>query len=281
MNIASRAMLAVSLTVSLYSADDAVAGVNFVAPGVAGSVTNLTVGSAVYDVAFVGTLTHTAWVNQLDFSTEAAAQAAIVALAAEMNAAGAASMRFTTPGSTFDFTTGTVWYSASATQLFGESLIKSGSNWQLANPFPGGATAPINGSFPLALDFTLVPQTAWTNVGSGLAGIAGIPQLAGTGTLASGSAGSLTLTSAQALAPAMLFVSAASTPVPFFSGTLVPFPVVLAVPVATNGAGTISIPFTMPANVPSATSIYCQYAIQDAAAVNGVALSNALVGLTP
>lgn len=281
MNIPTNALLSLSLAALSFASDRAVAGVNFVAPGVAGSVTNLTVGSAVYDVTFVGTVTHASWVNQLDFATEAAAQAAVVALAAELNAASAVSMRFTTPGSTFDFTMGTVWYAANATQLFGETLLKSGSNWQLANPLPGGATAPINNAFPLALDFTLVPSNAWTNLGNGLAGIAGIPQLAGTGTLASGSAGSLTLTAARPSAPAMLFVSASSAPVAFFGGTLVPFPVVLAVPVATNGAGTIAIPFTMPANVPSATSIYGQYAIQDAAAANGVALSNALVGVTP
>jgi hypothetical protein len=37
----------------------------------------------------------------------------------------------------------------------------------------------------------------------------------------------------------------------------------------------------MPAGVPGGTSLVLQWAIQDAAAVQGVALSNALKGLTP
>ncbi len=275
------AFAAFSFAALLISPDQAVAGVNFVAPGVAGSVTNLTVGAAVYDVAFIGNVSHASWVSQLDFNSEAGSQAAIVALAAQLNAAGAISVRFTTPGGTFDFTQGTLWYAADATTLYGETLIRSGSNWQLANPFPGGATAPINGAFPLALDFTLVSPTPWTNLGSGLAGISGIPQLTGTGTLAAGSAGTLSLTSARPTAPAMLFVSLTSAPAQFYGGLLVPFPATLTVPLATNGTGSLLLPYTWPSGVPSGTSLYCQYAIQDAAAVKGVALSNALVGVTP
>lgn len=272
---------AFSLASLLVSSGQAFAGVNFVAPGVAGSVTNLTVGADVYDVTFVGTISHASWVSQLDFSTEAEAQAAIVALAAELNAAGATTAQFTTPGGTFDFTQGQLWYAADATTLYGETLIKSGSTWQLANPFPGGSTAPINGAFPLALDFTLVTPSAWTDLGEGLAGVAGEPQLTGTGTLAAGSAGSLTLTSAKPAAAVLLFVSLASVPAPFKGGVLVAFPPVVVMPLATDGTGALPLPFTWPAAVPSATSLYFQYAVQDAAAVKGVALSNALGAVTP
>lgn len=279
--IALKTLAALSIAALLMASDRADAGVNFVAPGVVGSVTNLTVGSAVYDVTFVGNVSHISWASQLDFGTEADAQAAIVALAAQLNGAAAVTLRFTTTSGTFDFTTGQLWYAADATTLYGETLIKSGSNWQLANPFAGGATAPLNNAFPLAIDFTLVSPPAWTNLGSGLAGVSGIPQLAGTGTLAAGSAGTLTLTSARPSAPAMLFVSLASTPVPLYGGVLLAFPVALTVPLTTNAAGMVQIPFTWPSGVPSGTSIYCQYAIQDAAAVKGVSLSNALRGVTP
>jgi hypothetical protein len=275
------ALATLSLASLLTSSGQAFAGVNFVAPGVAGSVTNLTVGGDVYDVTFAGNISHAAWVSQLDFSTEAEAQAAVVALAAELNAAGAITLRFTTPSGTFDFTTGNLWYAANATTLFGETLIKSGSNWQLANPFPGGSTAPINGAFPLALDFTLVSAPTWANLGGGLAGVGGVPQLAGTGTLVGGSAGSLSLTSAKPSSPALLFLSLTSTPAPFKGGVLVPVPPLLTVNLATNASGGIALPFTWPSGVPAATSLYFQYAIQDAAAINGVALSNALKAVTP
>jgi hypothetical protein len=270
-----------SLASLLTAFGPAFAGVNFVAPGVAGNVTNLALGGKLYDVAFAGNVSHAAWVSQLDFSNEADAQAAIVALAAELNAAGATTLQFTTPSSTFNFTTGTLWYAADATSLYGETLIKSGSNWQLANPFPGGATAPINSAFPLALDFTLVSTEPWSDLGFGKPGVNGIPQLAGTGTLVGGSAGSVVLTNAKASTPAMLFVSLASTPTPFLGGTLVPVPPVLVIPLGTDAAGAISLPFTWPAGIPSATSLWFQYAISDAAAIHGVSLSNAIQATTP
>jgi hypothetical protein len=121
----------------------------------------------------------------------------------------------------------------------------------------------------------------WTGLGSGLAGIGGVPSLAGAGTLAAGSPGSLSLASAKPSAPALLFVSLASSPVPFKGGTLVAFPFLVTVPLVTSAGGALVLPFTWPAGVPSATSLVFQDAIQDAAAVHGVALSNALKGVTP
>jgi hypothetical protein len=50
---------------------------------------------------------------------------------------------------------------------------------------------------------------------------------------------------------------------------------------ATNPLGGIPLGFIWPAGVPAGTNIYFQYAIQDASADYGVALSNALVGKTP
>jgi len=276
------ALVALLLASLLTASGQAFAGVNFVAPGVAGSVTNLTVGGNVYNVNFVGTVTHTNWANQLDFTTEADAQTAVSAVAAALNAAGGvASLRYTTNGGTFDHTGGVVWYAADLTSLYGETILKNGSNWQLANPFPGGATAPLNNSFPLALDFSLVAPPAWTNLGGGLAGVGGVPQLAGTGTLVGGQPASINLTTARPSAPAALFVSLSSVPSPFKGGTLVTVPVLLTVASTTSPAGTLALPFTWPAGLPSGFNIYYQYGIQDPAAVQGVALSNALKSTTP
>ena len=275
------ALASLSLALLLSAPNQAAAGVNFVAPGVVGSVTSLTVGANVYDVTFAGNISHAAWVSQLDFGSEADAQAAIVALAAALNGASATTLQFTTTSSTFNFTTGQLWYAADATTLHGETLIKSGSNWQLANPFAGGSTAPINGAFPLALDFTLVSPSVWTNLGGGLAGVSGVPQLVGTGTLVAGSAGSLALSSARPSAPALLFASLTSVPAPFKGGVLVALPPVLTMPLATNAGGALTLPFTWPSGVPSATSLYFQYVVQDPASVKGASLSNALKAVTP
>jgi hypothetical protein len=121
----------------------------------------------------------------------------------------------------------------------------------------------------------------WTDVGSGLAGVNGIPQLAGAGTLAPGSSCSLTLSSARPSSPALLFVAFASVPVPFKGGVLVAWPATLTVPLATSGAGAIVLPFVWPSGVPSGTAIWFQDAVQDAAAIHGASLSNGLRGLTP
>jgi phosphatidylinositol-3-phosphatase len=121
----------------------------------------------------------------------------------------------------------------------------------------------------------------WTDLGSGLAGVAGVPSLVGTGTLAAGSAGSLALTAANPSAAALLFVSLASSPVAFKGGTLVAFPSLVTVPLVTQADGTLLLPFTWPAGVPSATPLWFQDAISDPAAIHQVALSDALMATTP
>ena len=125
------------------------------------------------------------------------------------------------------------------------------------------------------------PGSPWTNLGSAFAGITGKPVLVGTGSLVSGTPGSLLLANARPLTPAILFISIASTPVPVKGGVLLAFPELLTLSLATSAAGTLPLPFTWPAGVPSGTPLTFQYVIKDAAALKGVALSNAVRGLTP
>jgi hypothetical protein len=101
------------------------------------------------------------------------------------------------------------------------------------------------------------------------------------GTLAPGSACSLSLTSAAASKPALLFVALASVPAPFKGGVLVATPVTIAIALATSGSGSLPLPLTWPSGLPSATALYFQYAIQDAAGPQGASLSNALKAVTP
>lgn len=123
---------------------------------------------------------------------------------------------------------------------------------------------------------------AWSDLGFAKASPIGSPVLYGVGSLAAGSLGFLTLEHAAPAAPSVLFLSASSTPVPnFFGGTLVAFPVVSALALATNGSGQIPVPFTMPAGVPASVSIYFQYVIGDPGASLGISLSNGLKAVTP
>jgi hypothetical protein len=121
----------------------------------------------------------------------------------------------------------------------------------------------------------------WSDIGSGLAGVNGKPVLAGTGGMAAGCTGSLSLTSAKPSSPALLFVALSSAPIPFKGGVLVANPFLLAVPLVTNGSGALALNYTWPSGIPGGTSLYLQYAVKDLAATQGVSLSNALEGATP
>ncbi len=125
---------------------------------------------------------------------------------------------------------------------------------------------------------TIGACSVFTDLGDALTGIAGDPQLAGTGTLTPGSPNSLDLTDAAPNALAILFAGLADNAVPFKGGTLHPVPVLAAVNLTTSPSGTVSLPFTWPPGVPPGFGFVTQFAIQDGAATKNVALSNALLG---
>ena len=113
----------------------------------------------------------------------------------------------------------------------------------------------------------------WTDLGSGLPGISGMPQLTGFGELLADSPGSIRLELAALSALVLLFVSTSSTPTPFKGGTLLTVPVLLTLPLATDSLADLLLPWTA---WPSGVSLFLQFAIQDSVAVKGAALSNAL-----
>ena len=133
----------------------------------------------------------------------------------------------------------------------------------------------------ITTDTVQIVSGQWSFLGSALAGIAGNPLLIGTGTLAAGSLDHLDLSLARPSAAAGLFIALSAGSVPFKGGTLVPFPFLAPVILATSASGTLQLPFLMPAGLPGGTPLVCQWAIQDAAAVQGVALSNAVKGVAP
>ncbi len=161
-------------------------------------------------------------------------------------------------------------------RLHATSAIDSCDVWAVGQYF-----VPTLGNQTLSEHYTAPCDTVWTDVGFALSGVAGEPLLAGTGPLTPGSSGALTLTQAASSAASVLFASVGSVPAPFKGGALVPLPAALALPLATSPLGTISLMFSdWPAGL-SGLDLYFQYAIQDAAAVKGVALSNALKADVP
>jgi hypothetical protein len=146
---------------------------------------------------------------------------------------------------------------------------------------PGGVVNDCDGDGLLdACDFTCGP---WEDQGCALAGITSDPVLTAMGALTGGSANQVDLTNAAPSATAGLFLALGPvTPAAFKGGTLKPIPFLIdPVILNTNPAGEIPIPFVMPPGIPPGTELWIQWAIQDAAAVKGVALSNAILGTTP
>ena len=60
-----------------------------------------------------------------------------------------------------------------------------------------------------------------------------------------------------------------------------PYPTAVRVRLTSDSRGLAVLPFTMPIGLPSATTFFFQAVVLDPAAVQGMALSNALEGLTP
>jgi len=123
---------------------------------------------------------------------------------------------------------------------------------------------------------------AWTDLGSGLAGVDGVPKLVGTGTLGFHTPGSLKLSHANPSKLAALVIATTSTPTPFKGGVLVPVPPIASFLLVTSPAGTLELSWSSwPSPGPAGATWFFQYAIGDAAAPSGVSLSNAVRGTQP
>jgi len=141
---------------------------------VATGITGLDVGGTTYDVGFIGTHTHTEWASMLDVTSLSAANDVILAIATAFDNAGVTSIRYETlSGGTFDYAVGTLYYGTTGTQLIGVSITPTGS-W---SNFVGASNAPLNNSYPFAVDLTVssvpVPAAVWL-FGSGMLGLIGV-----------------------------------------------------------------------------------------------------------
>jgi hypothetical protein len=135
--------------------------------------------------------------------------------------------------------------------------------------------------FNLSVDNVTVVPPRWTNEGLALAGVSGEPQLVGTGNLQGGATNQLDLTNAAPNTFAGVFWSTTATPLPFFGGTLLPFPFNGPILLGTDGSGALSVPFSLPVGIAPGTRLYVQVGVLDAAAPEGVSLSNAVRGTLP
>ena len=120
----------------------------------------------------------------------------------------------------------------------------------------------------------------FSDLGQGLAGVAGVPTLSGSGVLLGGEPVAFTLADAQPSATSALVISPFNLSAPFKGGTLVPAPTVL-LGFTTGVAGTVSLPLVWPTGLPSDLVLYLQWWVQDRAGPAGFSASNALSASTP
>lgn len=146
---------------------------------------------------------------------------------------------------------------------------------------PGHDTVFGAGVVNLAAALAATPADPWTDLAGGIAGVAGIPQLVGSGSLLPASLGTLQLSDAVPGKVGLMFIALTSVPAPFKGGTLLATPVLLLIPVATNGSGEFLLSFTWPLDVPSDLGLHFQVALPDTAAIKDVSLSNGLKATTP
>lgn len=122
----------------------------------------------------------------------------------------------------------------------------------------------------------LLTPAGFHDVGFGLAGSNGIPQLSGTGSLVAGTPMSATLSNAVASSPMFLVVGTNTALLPFLGGTLVPTPQIVLGGFTTDPAGSLVVSTTWPAGIPVGTTVSVQAWIADPTATAGYAASNGL-----
>jgi len=166
----------------------------------------------------------------------------------------------------------------------GAFTTNGGLSFQDATPCSGAgvAAAPLDlGNVWISVRFRDEPSSAWGDLGNGLAGAAGIPALAGSGSLVAGSNTSLDVSGAAANAGIFWVLGTSTGSLHFAGGVLVPTLDLIVGGVSTDGAGQASLSGAWPAGIPGGFSIYVQALVLDGSAPHGLAFSNAVVGTTP
>lgn len=125
-------------------------------------------------------------------------------------------------------------------------------------------------------------STEWVMLDGALPGSLGEPLLVASGDPVVGAPGDLELSSAAPGAPAFLFASLGSEPIPFRGGMLVAFPFVALIgPFGVSGTGDLMASHPAWPALPPGTEVVFQWVIQDPAGPFGVALSNGIATTQP
>jgi hypothetical protein len=126
-----------------------------------------------------------------------------------------------------------------------------------------------------------VDAGSWTDLGNGLAGTNGLPNIVGSGPLTEGSTNPITLSNALPLVDTWLIFGFTAVNAPFKGGVFVPTPDLLLGPVPADATGGWTLGSPWPAGVPTGFETWWQVWFSDTGAVKNFAASNALLATTP
>jgi len=121
----------------------------------------------------------------------------------------------------------------------------------------------------------------WIDLGLALSGTNGLPQLSGKGSLLADSSFVLIVSNGRPLASATLVLGLSREDAPFKGGVLVPAPDILSQQIILDAQGSLAFVDSLPTQVTSGTQVIYQVWINDPAAVQGLAASNALEATAP
>ncbi len=126
-----------------------------------------------------------------------------------------------------------------------------------------------------------VPCDPFHDFGHGVAGVNGVPVLAGSGPLVPSTAATISLANAAPSSPALLVADLTAAHLPLEGDVLVPG-LGVSVNLTTSPSGDVAIPLTWPAGLPPGTKLFLQALVADPTAANGaLAFSNALLAVQP
>jgi hypothetical protein len=129
--------------------------------------------------------------------------------------------------------------------------------------------------------FALRSDDPWTDLGGGITGANGVPQLTGDGSLVANTPAGLTLTDGPPSSLLLAWLSFAPSNIPYFGGTVFTLPFASQFFFATDPGGQFAASTTWPAGVPAGTELWFQCVMQDVSVVQGITISNGLKATTP
>lgn len=119
------------------------------------------------------------------------------------------------------------------------------------------------------------------DLGEGSRGFSSWPEAGMTGSLEGNSAGLLTLRRSASNSPSWFGYGLANGTLTTPVGNVMGWPLTEVLTTATNGAGTIVMPYVWPSGLPAGTTVVGQWAVTDATSPTGYYLSNALGASAP